>query len=123
MPSADGSDGADSRTGREANGNQGMQLDTMLLEALMHVLIEKGLLTKNDALSVVQTAAQVKRGALDEGREAREQTQADLWTLQRIYRSFEALSYRPDAAQPDIENIFQLRPPVHGDRPEFPRDD
>lgn len=120
MSSADGSDGADLRS--EAP-NQGMHVDTLLLEALLHVLVEKGVLTKNDALSVVETAAQVRRGALHEGRVASEPVQADLETLHRLYRSFEALADCRGAPPADGENIYRLRPAVHGDRPEFPRDD
>ena len=123
MSSADGSDGADSPIDHEAGDHQGARLDTLLLEALIHVLVEKGVLTKNDALSVVQTATQVKRGALHEGRVASERIRADLGTLQLLYRSFEALSDRPGVTQPDGQNIYRLRPPVHGDRPEFPRED
>ena len=123
MFSADGSDGADPGSNHEASGHQGAQVETLLLEALMHVLFEKGVLTKNDALSVVETVAQVTRGALQEGRASREDSQADLGTLRRLYRSFEALSDRPGVVQSDGDNIYRLRPPVHGDRPEFPRDD
>lgn len=123
MSSADDFDGADFRISDEAGEPQGAPVETLLVEALMHVLIEKGLLTRNDALSVVQTVAQVKRGILDEGRVAKARTQVEIWALQRIYRSFEALSDRPGAVPADGENIFPLRPPVHGDDPEFPRDD
>lgn len=123
MSSADGPDGAPFGLDRPAANPKGMQTDTLLLEALMHVLVEKGVLTKNDALSVVQTAAQVKRCALHDGRDAPEPIQADLSALHRLYRSFEALSDRPGIARSDGENIFPLRPSVHGDRPEFPRDD
>lgn len=123
MSSADGPDGADPRTEHETSGGRGLNVDALLIEALMHVLVEKGVLTKNDALSVVETAAQVKRGAHYERRAATEQTEADLGLLQRLYRSFEALSDRPGVVRPDGENIYLLRPPVHGDRPDRPRDD
>lgn len=123
MSSADGSDGADTRIDPEAGDHPGARIDTQLLEALMHVLIEKGVLTKNDALGVIQTVAQVKRGALHEGRVAREVSQADLGALHRIYRSFEALPECPVVTEPDGENIVHLRTPLHRDRPDFPRDD
>lgn len=122
MPSADGSDGAHPRGG-PGSCDPRATVDTLLIEALIHVLVEKGVLTRDDALSVVQTAAQVRLGALDEGLTAREPGRADLTLLQRLYRSFEALADRPGGMPPDSDNIFRLRPRLHGDRPEFPGDD
>lgn len=123
MSSADGSDGADSRTGVEPGAHSLAPIDMLLVEGLIHVLIEKGVLTRNDALSVVETAAQVKRGALHDGLSNGGRIEAELTVLRHLYRSFEAVSDRPGVVQAVGENIYRLRPPVHGDRPEFPRGD
>lgn len=98
-------------------------VDSQLVEALMHLLIEKGVLTKNDALSVVQTVVQVQRGAAVEGRHSEPQTEATVQLLKRMYRSFEAVTALPSVRQANWDNVRQLRPPVHSDRPEFPADD
>jgi hypothetical protein len=100
-----------------------MQTNHLLLETLIHVMIEKGLLSKNDALSIVQTVAQVKGGEIHDHSAPAEQTNADLGILRRMYSSFEALIDRSGAAQLNGANVRRLRPPLHGDRPEFPRDD
>ena len=55
MSSADGPDRAHSLDFGNAGEHRGSQVDTQLIEALIHVLIEKGVLTRNDALNVVQT--------------------------------------------------------------------
>lgn len=100
-----------------------MQTNHLLLETLIHVMIEKGLLTKNDALSVVQTVTQVKRGELHDGSGSPGHTHEELGMLHRLYASFEAARDRSGTLQADGENVRRLRPPLHGDRPEFPRDD
>lgn len=123
MSSADGSDGADSPISVEPGAHSLTRIDMLLVEGLIHVLIEKGVLTRNDALSVVETAAQVKRGALRDGASDGGWAEADLSALRRLYQSFEAVPDRPGVVQSDGENIYRLRPPVHDDRPEFPRDD
>jgi hypothetical protein len=100
------------------------QVYSQLVEALILLLIEKGVLTRNDALSVVQTVAQVRRGAAVEGGEAGAQARAAFEMLQRLYLSFEALPDRHGALVADGENVHRLRPPIYGDdRPEFPSDD
>lgn len=96
---------------------------TQLVEALMHLLIEKGVLTRNDALSVVQTVAQVQRGGAVESGPRSLRVQSNLRMLQELYRSFDAVTDRLVVSQASFDNVRQLRPPVHGDRPEFPRDD
>ena len=97
-------------------------IESQLFESLVHHLIEKGVLTKNDALSVVHTVTQVHRGSLEELEEA---TAADkgLLSLARLLSSFELLSDRHASPQPAGENVLQLRPPIHGNRPDFTRDD
>lgn len=101
----------------------GGQVHAQLVEALILLLIEKGVLTRNDALSVVQTVAQVQGGLADEGGEPGTQAQAALLMLHRMYVSFEALADGPGAVLAAGENVHQLRPPIYGDRPEFPFDD
>lgn len=86
------------------------------------MLIEKGVLTKYDALSVIQTVAEVKRGSLDGGA-AGAQHAADLQLLHRLFTSFELLEDRPSDVAFSGGNVHRLRPPVHDDRPEFPEDD
>ena len=93
----------------------------MLFESLVHHLLEKGVLTKADALSVVQTVAEVKRGHLHSNAEPAAGTRAALHMLERIYASFEAAADHPAVA--DGHNVHQLRPPPHRDRPEFPGSD
>jgi hypothetical protein len=116
------SPGADPNGSGQANPLSG-DVDIQLVEALMHLLIEKGVLTRNDALSVVQTVVQVQRGAAVEGRNSEARTEATLQMLKRMYRSFEAVKESPGRQPASFDNVRQLRPPVHGDRPEFPRDD
>ena len=89
----------------------------------MHLLIEKGVLTKNDALSAVQTVAQVQRGVAIEARSSGARTQANLRMLQTLYRSFESVTDHAGVLHANLDNVHRLRPPIHGDRPEFPRDD
>ena len=95
----------------------------LLFDSLVHHLMEKGALTKNDALSVVQTAAEVVRGRVDDGQTPPLQSAAALANLQRVYSSFEAAQDRAGAAQRDGHNVHSLRPTLHGDGPRFPPED
>lgn len=97
-------------------------VEYLLFDSLVHHLIEKGVLTKNDALSVVQTAAQVLRGRMHESDTASDKIVAALATLERTYSSFEALRDRHGKGL-DRRNVHQLRTPLHGDRPHFPTED
>lgn len=119
MFSSDGSDGRESSSSRFNGDGRGGSIETMLFESLVHQLIEKGLLTKNDALSIVQTVAQVKRGQVPEGVP---ETDAEIALLRRLYDSFEALREHSATARASRDNVRQLRPPRHGDAPEFPHD-
>jgi hypothetical protein len=102
----------------------GGQVHSQLVEALILLLIEKGVMTRNDALSVVQTVAQVQRGGIVENGDFAAQAGPALEMLQRMYVSFEALSDRHGIALADGENVHRLRPPIYGDdRPEFPSED
>lgn len=123
MSRADGSDNTYFPDSEKAGERPERRVETLLVEALIHLLIEKGVLTRNDALSVVQTVTQVKQGELHEGLAASAQSRATLGMLHRLYTSFEGIADRPGVLQVDGANVRRLRPPVHGDRPEFPRDD
>ena len=99
-------------------------MELQLFESLVHHLIEKGVLTKNDALSVVQTVAQVKRGELESGLARVGYVKNALVVLERLYSSFELLTDGPFTSQTsDGGNVLRLRPPLHGDNPKFPKDD
>ena len=123
MSSSDGDDSTIPQNFSAAAKGPDRGVDSLLLETLIHVLVEKGVLTRNDALSVVATVAQVKRGEIDDNGAASEPTEAALTLLSRMYLSFEAIEDRPGVASFDGENVHRLRPPLHGDRPSFPRDD
>ena len=99
------------------------EVHSQLVEALVLLLVEKGVLTKNDALSIVQSVAEVQQGRAIEGREPVAQTQAAIHLLRRMYGSFDALADRSEAALAGARNVHQLRPPIYDGRPEFPRDD
>jgi hypothetical protein len=94
----------------------------MLFDALVHQLIEKGLMTKNDAMSVVQTVAEVQRGQLN-GSEEDARTNADLALLNRLYVSFEVMRDRSVPQSSNLGNVLQLRPPLHGNAPQFPHEE
>ena len=116
------SDNADSGFPR-VDGNGLDSVEHLLVDSLVHHLVEKGILTKNDALSVVQTAAEVVSGRAHEVDGVNQGNDAALVALRRIYASFEAL---PDnGARPEVDgrNVHVLRAPVHGDQPRFPSDD
>ena len=98
-------------------------VEYLLFDSLVHHLIEKGILTKHDALSVVQSAAEVVRGRMDDGDAPTLETKAALSALERTYSSFEAVADRPGAGRLDGHNIQSLRPPLHGGRPKFPSAD
>ena len=122
MSPSDGSDGADFPFSTAPEALVGPDVGTLLFESLCYVLIEKGVLTKNDAMSVVETVAQVKRGSCLDGAPS-EREAADLSLLRRLFTSFEALDDRPTDANFAGGNVHRLRPPLHDDRPAFPEDD
>ena len=104
MSSSDGP-GADPEGLGQASGI-GEQVHSQLVEALILLLIEKGVLTKNDALSIVQSVAQVQKGAATA--ESTEGTRLALQLLQRLYLSFDALSDRSGMAVANGENVLHL---------------
>lgn len=102
---------------------QRASMECELLESLIHVLMEKGVMTKNDALSVVQTVAEVKQGSIEDAGQDADVLNRELRTLKRLYKSFELVrERRPTSHLFDGGKITRLRPPVHGDQPEFPED-
>jgi hypothetical protein len=116
---SDGKDHPHEQAHADALGSVGY----LLFDSLVHHLIEKGVLTKNDALSVVQTAAEVVRSRLDDGQTPPQRSTAALSILDRTYSSFGAVQDRAGATRLDGHNVHPLRPPLHGDRPRFPSDD
>lgn len=96
-------------------------VDYLLFDSLVYHMIEKGLLTKNDAMSVVQSVAMIVRGYSQDEQLATDAGVA-LSLLERTYASYEAI---PDRASlpPSGDNVRHLRPPVHGDMPRFPGED
>jgi hypothetical protein len=97
-------------------------VEYLLFDSLVHHLIEKGVLTRNDALSVVQSAAEVIRGRIHETNASAAPIEAALATLERTYSSFEALAEHPGRPM-DGHNVHPLRAPLHRGRPHFPTDE
>ena len=124
MFSAD-SPGAEPEGSGQASEKASEQVHTQLVEALLFLLIEKGVLTQNDALSIVGTVAQVQRGTAVEATDPKTQAQAKaaVRMLHRMYISFEALAVSSGARAAGGENVHQLRPPIYDARLEFPGDD
>ena len=122
MSSAD-DPGADPEGSGQTDGVADEQVHSQLVEALVLLLIEKGVLTKNDAMSIVQTVAQVQHGKAVEGTQAIVRRQAAMQMLRRMFTSVDALVERSGAVLAVGEHVHQLRPPIYGERPEFPIDD
>lgn len=124
MPSADGPQGPGEHPAGQSRPSPGQSMELQLFESLIHHLIEKGVLTKNDALSVVQTVAEVKRGEREAGSRPADTVTSELTVLQQLYSSFELVrELLPPARAQDGRKVLQLRPPLHGDNPRFPKDD
>ena len=121
MSSADGPDGAKEIAHGEPPQVDRQSVELQLFDSLVHHLIEKGLLTRNDALSVVQSVAEVELGAIEEVPERR--ATGRLSTLERLFASYQMLPERQPARPVEADgNIVQLRAPLHQNHPEFPRD-
>lgn len=120
--SSDGFDEGGSHEPGASAEQPGQTVEALLLESLCYVLIEKGLLTKNDVLSVVETVAMVKQASVA-GAGGGFQDADDLRLLRRLFGSFEALDGRPGDGDFAQDNVIRLRPPLHQDRPEFPAED
>ena len=124
MSSASGPDGPIDLESPKSTERLCQTIECQLFESLVHHLIEKGVLTRNDALSVVQTVAQVHRGHLEEQQPGTVSTNNGLAILKRLYSSFELMPARHHGSDvSDGENVLQLRPPLHDNRPNFHRDD
>lgn len=106
-----------------AEGETFDSVEYLLFDGLVHHLIEKGLFSKNDALSVVQTVAQVVRGQLHDSSAADERRDSALSLLERAYSSYQALPDRHGKSGMDGYNVHPLRPPIHGESPHLPSDD
>lgn len=117
------SDSPDGRGLSRVDGKTFDSVEFLLFDSLVHHLIEKGVLTKNDALSVIQTVAQVVQGQIHENDAANKGINTVLSMLERTYASFEALPARYGRSGLDGHNVFPLRTPLHGDRPRFPSDE
>lgn len=123
MSSAHGPEGAADHDGESVAFVPPLStLECQLFESLIHHLVEKGVLTRNDALSVVQTVAEVKRGEQEEGQLPSQETAKDLRALEILYDSFFLLPDGSGSLGAGDANIVQLRPPRHRNGPEFPRD-
>lgn len=122
MSSTDGRDDDPTFATRFQGDGRFGNLETMLFEGLVYQLIEKGLLTKNDALSIVQTVAEVQSGQRDDAI-AVSNVDAELTLLQRLYDSFEALQESSGNVSGRGDNVHHLRPPLHQDAPKFPLQD
>lgn len=122
MSTSDDSDQAGSPQAQLQFPRSRPDVGTLLFETLCYALIEKGVLTKNDALSVVQSVAEVRQGAIEKTR-TDPQDATDLKLLRRLFTSFQALGDHSSENTVSGENIHQLRPPIHGDTPEFPEMD
>lgn len=124
MPTADGPQGPVDHQSEEVPLGPNQTVETQLFESFVHHLIEKGVLTKNDALSVVKTVAEVKRGQLEAEGDQAAVVANELVVLERLYASFELVTTGPDSPLGfDGRKVVQLRPPIHGDSPKFPKDD
>ena len=124
MSSVDGPESPNNHESEETPLAPCQTMELQLFESLVHHLIEKGVLTKNDALSVVQTVAEVKRGEQETAMRPVGTVRNELTVLQRLYSSFELMTDRPfNSRVVDGDNVLQLRPPVHADNPKFPKGD
>ena len=124
MPSADGPQGPSHDQPEPTPPTPSQTMELQLFESLVHHLIEKGVLTRNDALSVVQTVAEVKRGLWEAAESRTASVKTDLVVLERLYASFELVTDRPIGRHVfDGGNVLRLRPPIHDDNPKFPKDD
>lgn len=110
-------DGPGADPERLAQKVAGDHVHSQLVEALILVLVEKGVLAKNDALSIVQSVAEVRIGSAEEGVD---EADAAVEMLKRLYFSFDALPGGFSAAVAESETVRHLRPPVYGGRPAFP---
>ena len=123
MSSAFGHDGPGDHISRPAIRISRSTIECQLFESLVHHLFEKGVLTQNDALSVVQSVAEVNRGALEEAGPEAASREKDRLVLKRMYSSFQLLKDRPRNSNDfGSGKVLQLRRPGQKGRPKFPKD-
>lgn len=122
MNPGDGLEGQDFDPVAVALARSRETVETMLFESLIHHLFGKGILTRNDALSIVQTVAEVKRGRAHES-ELDAASDRDLALLKRLYTSFEMMTEPRRSRSEEDGVVVSLRPPLNRDHPEFPNAD
>lgn len=66
------------------------QAALLLAESILHTLLARGVVTLDEAIGVVRTAAEVKADVATAAGESSERMQASLDLLERIRRSFAA---------------------------------
>ena len=97
------------------------RVELLLVEALIHTLLEKGVLTKNDSLDIVESVTEVTQGALHDGDRPKGEIRQALGLLERLYHSFSSLE--STSVRASGENVVSLRPPLHRDAPRLPIED
>lgn len=75
----------DDRADPDAHG----QAALLLVESLIHGLIENGKLSVTDALNIATSAAEVKEAVVDDGTESRATAELSLQMITRIVASLE----------------------------------
>ena len=93
--SADSSFGEDRHPLPDAQG----QAALLLIESLIHSLLDNGALTKDQAIEALDSAMQVKEESADEGKEPARIMQKSLALLQSMRLSVEAHSGRDDPSE------------------------
>ena len=74
--------------GRKAGPDAHGQAALLVTEALMHLLIEKGILSAGDALAIIHTSSDVKEEIISAGSEPRENALASMALLTKMSLSF-----------------------------------
>lgn len=119
MSSAYGPEGPSENESIEGPLAANQTMECQLFESLVHHLFEKGVLTRNDALSVVQTVAQGIR-EIEKVGPRNAAIENELTILNQLYKSFELLPGQPPPPQLlDGKTVIRLRPPLHSDRPKL----
>ena len=90
--SRDSSFGTDSDPHPDAQG----QAALLLIESLIHSLLDNGALTKPQAIEAIESAMQVKAESADEAKEPRETLRRSLGLLSSMRNSIDAHSGRYD---------------------------
>jgi predicted kinase len=78
--------GDDDRTGADAQGAAAL----LLIESLIHSLLDNGALTQDQAMEAIDSALQVKEESVDDATRATATTRRSLVLLQKIYGSVAA---------------------------------